>query len=220
MKFGQLLRVAMVLMGLLGGVINASPLAAQEGANGASIKKSAIVMLGDSITHGGKWNELLGRDDVSNHGISGDTTDRIFARLQAVIDEQPRICFVMAGVNDISHGFPVEVVFSNLRRIYRDLKSQRIIPVVQSTLYTRNPKFNQRIEQLNRQLARFARRNGLDYIDLNGVLARNKLLDNKFTQDGIHLRAVAYEEWKTQVQLILDRHKIRPKTVRNLSLTH
>jgi lysophospholipase L1-like esterase len=187
-------------------------LAADEAPNVPDLpsQKVVIAMLGDSITYGGRWNELLGRQDVSNHGVSGDTTDRVFARLPAVFEEGPRICFVMAGVNDIAHGFPVEIVFSNLRRIVKDLRTRRIIPVVQATLYTRIPQYNRRIERLNKMLAKFARKNSLDYMDLNAALARNKLLDVKYTSDGIHLRAAAYEQWRRHVEFALNRHKIKP----------
>lgn len=43
--------------------------------------KDKIVFIGDSITDGGEWNELLGRNDVVNRGIIGDTTNGVLNRL-------------------------------------------------------------------------------------------------------------------------------------------
>ncbi len=40
----------------------------------ASNNSYKIAMLGDSITNGCAWNELLKRTDVINRGIGGDTT--------------------------------------------------------------------------------------------------------------------------------------------------
>lgn len=40
-----------------------------------------IVFLGNSITDGCEWNELLGRTDVRNRGISGDTSMGVYIDL-------------------------------------------------------------------------------------------------------------------------------------------
>ncbi len=170
----------------------------------------SIAMMGDSITYGGRWSELLGREDVSNHGVIGNTTAEIVDRMPEVYREQPRICFVMAGVNDIAKGIPVEVVFTNIRLIVQGLRVRQIIPVLQSTLFTRIPRYNRRIERLNTMLAAYGRKYRVDFVDLNATLAHNRLLERKYTFDGIHLRANAYEKWRRELKRTLDVHNIGP----------
>ena len=46
--------------------------------------KYKIVMLGDSITDEGQWDELLNNSKVQNRGISGDTTDGVLDRLDSI----------------------------------------------------------------------------------------------------------------------------------------
>ena len=46
-----------------------------------SDKQYRFVMRGDSITDHGEWNELLGREDVINRGIGGDTTYGVLKRI-------------------------------------------------------------------------------------------------------------------------------------------
>ena len=48
-----------------------------------------IVMLGNSITNGCEWAELLGNSNVVNRGISGDTVEGIQARLGSIIKAAP-----------------------------------------------------------------------------------------------------------------------------------
>jgi lysophospholipase L1-like esterase len=167
-------------------------------------------MLGDSITYGGKWAELLGREDIANLGIVGDSTQGFIDRLPQVYRRNPRIVFIMGGVNDIAGGTPVEVVFTNIRLIVQSLRVRHIIPVVQSTLYTRIRRFNPRIERLNKMLDRYSQKYHVEYIDVNAVLSSNKLLQRKYTFDGIHLRPPAYEEWRRVVANTIGKYKIPP----------
>ena len=45
------------------------------------IRGNDIVFLGNSITDGGEWNELLANPRVKNRGISGDRSSWILDRL-------------------------------------------------------------------------------------------------------------------------------------------
>ena len=48
------------------------------------IKKAEIVMLGDSITFGVNWNELLDNNNIINRGIGSDTTEGFIQRLDYI----------------------------------------------------------------------------------------------------------------------------------------
>ena len=74
-----------------------------------------IMMLGDSITDEGEWNELWG-EIVQNRGISGDTTSGVLDRLYTVNTNLKEV-YIMIGVNDIMRGAKAEDVFSNYKKI-------------------------------------------------------------------------------------------------------
>ena len=57
--------------------------------NKLSITSKDIVFIGNSITNGAEWNELFPQKRVKNRGISGDTSEGVFDRLDAVVNVKP-----------------------------------------------------------------------------------------------------------------------------------
>ncbi len=156
-----------------------------------------IVMLGDSITDRGLWNELTKRDDIINRGISGDTTIGLLARLDN-LNNGLQQAFIMIGTNDLLKGRSVEYVFKNYKKIIMVLKQKGITPLIQSTLYvgTLAPAiYNQRITKLDALLKDYTDQNKIKYIDLNKIFAPDKVLLEKYSQDGLHLNGEGYREW-------------------------
>ncbi|PJA96081.1 MAG: hypothetical protein CO129_08390, partial [Ignavibacteriales bacterium CG_4_9_14_3_um_filter_34_10] len=76
----------------------------------SKIRQADIIMFGNSITHGGNWNELLGRKNVVERGIPSDNTEGMLNRINTIIKLNPKICFILAGVNDIYSGITVDNV--------------------------------------------------------------------------------------------------------------
>jgi len=167
-------------------------------------------MFGDSITEDGHWDTLLNRTDVVNSGFSGYTTGQLMAILDSVvIKHQPKICFFMGGINDISMGVPSDHIFENYKEIMARLRSNKIIPVMQSTLNVRfMDDLNRRVNSLNEKLRKFAEREQIEYIDLNIYLIENGNLKGEFTSDGVHLTRQAYEPWANQVLNVLSKYAI------------
>lgn len=64
--------------------------------------KKDIIFLGNSITNGGEWAELLGNPHVKNRGISGDRTDGVLDRLHVITKGKPAKIFLLIGINDLS----------------------------------------------------------------------------------------------------------------------
>lgn len=172
-------------------------------------KKAAIVMLGDSITYGVNWNELLNRD-VANRGIGSDTTQGFLNRLTYIYEISPEICFVMGGINDISHSIPVQEIFQNYKGIIEGLKSQGIIPVIQSTLYTSRPTDcehrNSIVKELNELLYHYANEHRIEFIDLNARLSQGNKLVQEYTYDGVHLNSRGYEMWSEEIESVLKKY--------------
>jgi acyl-CoA thioesterase I len=186
----------MVAIVLLFALIAAIPAQAAD-AKSAPLK---IVAFGDSLTSGHRLqskdaypsvlqSKLKGAGlpfTVVNHGVSGDTTTRALARLDAALAEHPRILIVELGVNDGLRGVPVPQVKANLEKIITAAQAQRIEVVLcamealplQGWQYT--IAFHQMYEDL-------AANYGVTLVPflMNGVLGNPDLISD----DGVHPNA-------------------------------
>ena len=165
-------------------------------------EKYETMMLGDSITDEGQWDELLNNSKVQNRGISGDTTDGVIDRLNSVSKGIKQV-FIMIGVNDIMRGKEAHEVYANYLKIIQTFKDKNIKVHIQSTLYigeTRMANFNPKIEELNKKLEKFASENQIPFINLNPIFAPQKVLKKEFTSDDLHLNGMAYKLWTEQIK--------------------
>ena len=185
-------------------------------------KQADIVMLGNSLTHGANWNELLGRQSVVERGIPSDVLPGFIARVNNVIKLKPKIVFVMGGLNDIYSWSNVNDIFNQYVKLITILKTNNIIPVIQSTTFATkdyakdyggtvesNLSRNQEVLKLNKLLADYAQKNKIDFIDLTSqITTRDGFLRSDLTWDGIHFRASAYKIWAREVEKILNKYKL------------
>ena len=167
-----------------------------------------IVMLGDSITSYAHWGELLNRDDIANFGIAGDTTESIIRRINDVNLVSPARCFLMAGINDIFAGTSVDKIMINYKEIVNYLKQNNIEVTIQSTLYISKKAsefeftgknwemINTNVYTLNELLKQFCIENDMIFLDINELLAKEGILEEQYTTDGLHLNKKGYEKWR------------------------
>ena len=164
--------------------------------------KYTTVMLGDSITDEGQWDELLDNPLVQNRGISGDTTDGVLERLDS-INKSIKQVFIMIGVNDIMRGKEVDEVYSNYLKIIKFFQDRNIKVYIQSTLFIgerRAENFNIKVEDLDKRLEKYAKENNITFINLNPIFAPNKVLKKEFTFDDLHLNGTAYKLWAQEIK--------------------
>ncbi len=164
--------------------------------------KYTTVMLGDSITDEGQWDELLDNPFVQNRGISGDTTDGVLERLDS-INKSIKQVFIMIGVNDIMRGKEVDEVYSNYLKIIKFFQDRNIKVYIQSTLFIgerRAENFNIQVEDLDKRLEKYASENNITFINLNPIFAPNKILKKEFTFDDLHLNGAAYKLWAQEIR--------------------
>lgn len=174
-------------------------------------KKTDIIFLGNSITAGTDWMELLGRTDVRNRGISGDITFGVLERLQEVTEGKPAKVFILIGINDISRNIPDSLIVGNYQKIIQRIKKESpSTKIYFHTLMPVNNEFTQfknhynkdeHILYVNEQLKKMGAREKITVIDLYPhFLNADKKLDKKYTIDGLHLTAAGYKVWATILQ--------------------
>jgi lysophospholipase L1-like esterase len=168
--------------------------------SGESVAKTVkIVMLGDSITFGGQWQELLGKNLLVNFGICGDTTEGMRQRISEVCACNPSVCFVMGGINDIFCGVSEAAIAANIQHIVDLLEKHSVQAIVQSvvlvsTLVEGWETINTKVHAVNEKLQKFCAQNNVPFVDVNSVLCGDAL-KSEYTEDGVHLRESAYFEW-------------------------
>lgn len=156
-----------------------------------------IVMLGDSITDAGDWDQLSQRKDILNRGISGDNSDGLLSKLDS-IPTSVTTAFIMIGINDLGKGSSVEYIFNNYKKIIYILKSKNINPIIQSTLYIEKDfgnRKNKDVKYLNQLLYKYCNDNNLTFVNLNSNLSTDEHLLKKYSKDGLHINSSAYNIW-------------------------
>jgi lysophospholipase L1-like esterase len=170
---------------------------------------STILLLGDSITESFPHADLLSDYTIDNAGVFGDTTELVLLRLERdVLQKNPSAIFLLIGTNDMASGFSNGRTLRNidaiLRRCRKAFPSRRIF--LQSILPTRNLEDRPmtRIEFLNLQLRRLARLHSTDYLDIGTLFVNSHgVIDERFSDDGLHLTAAAYRLWAAAIQTIM-----------------
>jgi lysophospholipase L1-like esterase len=169
------------------------------------ISKKDYVFLGNSITAGTNWSELLGLPNAVNRGISGDITFGVLDRLDEIIAGKPAKLFVLIGINDISRKIPDSLILGNYKKmISRVRKGSKKTQLYFYTLLPVNnafAKFNNHygkdahILWLNQEIKKLADKK-VTIIDLYPVFSdENKVLRAELTKDGLHLIPAGYKVW-------------------------
>lgn len=182
-------------------------------------QQADIVMLGNSLTHGANWNELVGRNNIVERGIVSDITEGMLNRLDHVFKLNPKMVFILAGLNDIYQWIPTEQIYNNYVRILTQLQAKGIKPVIQSTLYAGkrwgaewnitpadNSGRNKEVDKLNRLLKVYAKRLNIEYIDLIPKMSRLHFMKDELTHDGLHLNAQGFKIWGQEVEKVLNKN--------------
>lgn len=171
-----------------------------------------IVFLGNSITDGGEWSELLGNPRIKNRGISGDRTSWMLDRLDPIVGGQPRKLFLLIGTNDLAADVSAAEVIANIRKIVErfqresprtKLYVQSVFPVNDSfkKFAAKHGRHDADIVAVNEGLQALCAEKGIVYIDLWTLLADSDgKLRSDLTNDGLHLMGEGYVVWRDAVR--------------------
>lgn len=174
------------------------------------VDSADIIMLGNSLTNGCEWHELLGMPNVKNRGITADVIAGISERLPAIVNGQPAKIFLMTGVNDISHDLSVSEIAAEYAKLIDQIREQMpntklyvqsCLPVnISFGLYARMADKEDEIVDLNAALKAMADEKGFTYIDLWTPMAdTDGHLRRELTNDGLHLLGPGYLVWRDAI---------------------
>jgi lysophospholipase L1-like esterase len=166
--------------------LNAKTVAAQASDARATVGRRFAV-LGDSISATAysinppqfsargyiAWLQVLMKNRIEtnnalNHGVAGETSTQVLARLQNVIAAKPHWCAVLAGTNDTGTSDPATsaaagaVTVSNLKSMLPQLGAAGIRPVWIPILPRTSGATNRyQIARVNAEVQRWCRQNGI-----------------------------------------------------------
>ena len=175
------------------------------------IGKKDIVMLGNSLTDGGEFSELLNNRRVKNRGIVGDIVQGLIDRIDPIIQGQPKKLFILTGVNDISHDVSADSIARAMEKLIVMVKkdSPRTKIYLQSLLPFNNDVREWKllkgrdhvVVEANRLLEQVARRQGVTWINLYPLFADEQgRLRADLTNDGLHLMGKGYLIWRDAIK--------------------
>ncbi len=163
-----------------------------------------IMMVGDSITALGRWNELLPGFEVHNRGFGGDTVENVLARAEALRAKNAGVTVLLVGINDIMRRRPASDIARRYREVAVALSGENRALVLVSVLPCRGERcsasINREIDVLNSEIAAIAQATGARYIDLHSAIEVNGALDPAVSIDGIHINAQGYRRFAAAVR--------------------
>jgi lysophospholipase L1-like esterase len=158
-----------------------------------------IVMVGDSLTQFGRWNEVFPGVSVANRGIAGDTVAGLLKRIEIIRAVRAEQTFLMIGINDLIAGRAVSAIAKDYEAAVIALKPGTRLSI-QSTLPCSSFRCDRwmlgQVAQLNTRLRAIAARHHVGFIDVAGELAPDGSLPEAATADGVHLSAKGYRKWQ------------------------
>jgi lysophospholipase L1-like esterase len=168
--------------------------------------ENEIIFLGNSITDGCNWAELLQDPRIKNRGISGDVTDGVLDRLREVTESKPKKIFLMIGINDLARGRSVDYVLNNIKRIIKAIQDQSpgtelfiqsVLPVNPDfTVFPDHVNKSHEVKEVNQGLIKICAHYELQYIDIYSHLTdKEQKLSADYTNDGLHLTGAGYIVW-------------------------
>ena len=171
------------------------------------VDSTSIVFLGNSLTHGCEWHELLGMPNVVNRGINGDIVEGIRERVESVVKGRPAKIFLMVGANDVSHDLTADSIVTAACELIDYIREatpetrlyvQSMLPINNS--FQRYKKMfgkEQVIRDINAKLEPKVKRRGATWVNLHPAFCdADGNLRKDFTNDGLHLLAPGYLTWR------------------------
>ncbi len=164
---------------------------------------TSIVVFGDSLAEGvgadrGKdISSLLSErinQPIINLGVSGNTTADGLARVETLLQADPKVVIILLGGNDAIRRIPVEETFLNLKRIIEKINQSGaavILVAEPGGLY--GNQYEKEYERLAEELKTF-------YIPniLSGIIGRPE-----FMSDYIHPNSTGYEMMVEKIEPVL-----------------
>ena len=166
-----------------------------------------IVFFGDSITEIYPLEEIYGKYQIVNSGVSGYETQTLLDNMESMLYQyNPTKVILLIGTNDIAHDISDEVqkeTFDNIKKICNEIKQNRPnAKIYVESVYPVNREMknnmagdrtNEVIKKINNNIKNFCKKSDITYINMYDELTdKNGNFDEKYTYDGLHRSTLGY----------------------------
>jgi acetyl esterase/lipase/lysophospholipase L1-like esterase len=175
--------------------------------------ENRVVFMGNSITEGWKRMDtsFFSSKPYINRGISGQTTPQMLLRFrQDVIDLNPKVVVILAGINDIAQNTgptTLEAIMGNLASMATLAKANGIKVILSSVLpaydFPWRPGLQpaEKVVALNKMIKSYAEKNGHIYLDyFSSMVDERKGMKKGLASDEIHPTAAGYSMMKPMAE--------------------
>lgn len=181
------------------------------------VDKNRIVFMGDSITEG--WlkfdPDFFSGKPYINRGIGGQTTPQMLLRFrQDVINLQPKIVVILAGINDIAGNTgpsTLEMILNNIISMAQLAKANSISVILSSVLPANNFYWNpgtkpaEKVIALNQMIQHYTQTNVIPYVDYHTSMKDSEDgLRKEYGPDGVHPNTEGYKVMGEILEKILN----------------
>ncbi|AOT71879.1 SGNH/GDSL hydrolase family protein [Geosporobacter ferrireducens] len=171
------------------------------------VEFQSSVFMGDSITEGFVFNEILPREAVI--AGAGATAGFSYDDMDALVEKKPDKVFIMLGSCDLLMPVddPKELFRNDLTKLVNKIKGelpdskiylQSITPVMQDALKA-EPRYKG-IEEYNEVLKELADELSVNYVDIGTLAQENPDL---YAEDGIHFKKEFYQLWLQKLSKLM-----------------
>jgi lysophospholipase L1-like esterase len=168
------------------------------------VNKGDIVFLGDSITDGGAWEELLPGVPLKNRGINADDTLGVLRRLDDILRAQPLAIFLLIGTNDLpwwTYRKDEDILKTYSQILDRCKELSPDTRVFVQSLLPRAKTYAKRVKRMNAGLEKLAASHGFTFVNLYpAYVDAEGALQAELTNDNLHLMSEGYTRWVNIIQ--------------------
>lgn len=173
------------------------------------IDSNSIVLIGNSLTDYGHWEEIFPCKNIKNRGIGGETIEDVIERIDIIAKSKPKKIFLSLGTNDLERHDDDDIIIKN----YSKLVEKIISTTPETTIFVCSvlPTFqqpersNERIRNLNSRLFEICSKFKLTYINLHSLFVNEAgEMNLNYSPDGIHLNGKGYEVWGRAIANYID----------------
>ena len=146
---------------------------------------------------------------VYNRGVNGQRSDEILSRFKRdVVKEKPNYAIILAGVNDVYQGVPLDSIKTNLKPMYLEAIEKNIVPVAATVLPYNSSKMEaMQIHKLNRWIKETANGLHIPFADTNVAVADPRNLDRLLAStDGLHPDVSGYRSIAIVLVRAIEQH--------------
>jgi lysophospholipase L1-like esterase len=160
---------------------------------------ASSVFMGDSITEGFAFNEILPEESVI--AGAGTTAGFIYDDVDALVEKKPDNVFIMLGSIDVLMPVddPKALFRTDLTKLVNRIKEelpeckiylQSVLPVTEETIKA-EPRYEE-LEEYDEIVKEVAEQLSVKYVDLKPLVEETPDL---YAEDGIHFKKEIYQLW-------------------------